>query len=211
MGNMSLQAVLGTKTINVKNIMNLTQLDIAKLSDKGIEKAARVLSAAANKRVQRLKQYKEKTGIEPPALASANKRGKFVVTSKSPRSAFMKAYGFVQMKTSTVKGWKEYEKKTEESFESQFGITMSYEQRKKFWDAVERFKEFNKESAQYSSSQIQNAVLDNYDTETGSFDFASAFDQIKNDGSTGVNSKYENDQKQYHDASSFFTVGKKTK
>ena len=113
-----------TDNMTVNEILNLTNEEIAKLSERDVSRALRTVSLAANKRIQRLMKQARKTkdGYVPKKSAKRNiavdalnavtndgtKKVKFGVKSAPTRNKMIEQMGeirrFMNMQTSTVTG-----------------------------------------------------------------------------------------------------------
>ena len=113
-----------TDNMTVNEILNLTNEEIARLSERDVSRALRTVSLAANKRIQRLMKQARKTkeGYVPKKSASHNiavdalnavtndgtKKVKFGVKSAPTRNKMIEQMGeirrFMNMQTSTVTG-----------------------------------------------------------------------------------------------------------
>lgn len=102
-----------------KNLMNYVDLrDINKMTEKQLRQSVRTLADVANKRVKALSKAYNKTGLPSPALQSisyGDSPHHFSTKGKSKEDLareFIKARNFLQGKTSTVTGAKEYTEAT---------------------------------------------------------------------------------------------------
>ena len=93
-------------SMKVKEILNLSDVQINKMSRKELAQVTSILASAANKRIARI----EKAGVTSPAVSNIKKHdGKFSVKGKNTnqlRSEFARARNFMQNATSSVKGAK---------------------------------------------------------------------------------------------------------
>ena len=93
-------------SMKVKEILNLSDVQINKMSRRELAQVTSILSSAANKRIARI----EKAGVTSPAVSNIKKHdGKFSVKGKNTnqlRSEFARARNFMQNATSSVKGAK---------------------------------------------------------------------------------------------------------
>lgn len=89
--------------LSVQDILNL---DTRKLTDDQLRAVTTRLASAANKRIRRM----EKAGTESPALKNVKRSGGDFSTkgkdAKGIRSEFKRAKGFLQSKTSSLRGYK---------------------------------------------------------------------------------------------------------
>ena len=93
-------------SMKVKEILNLSDVQINKMSRKELAQVTSILASAANKRINRI----EKAGVTSPAVANVKAHdGKFSVKGKNTnqlRGEFARARNFMSNVTSTVKGAK---------------------------------------------------------------------------------------------------------
>lgn len=112
--------------LSINDIMSMDIRDFNKLSESDLRKVTGRLVSAGNKRMRRM----ESAGIESPSLRRAKKSGgAFSVKDKNLnqlRSEFMRAKAFLQSPTSSIKGYKEVQKKTIEGLKKQ-GIDVKKE------------------------------------------------------------------------------------
>ena len=121
-----------TKTINVSgmsisDIMNIDIDTFNKMNERELRAVTSRLVSASNKRIRRLEKY----GIKSPAYQSLGTDTRF--STRLPkgtdarqrvnklRQEFSSARSFLGMKTSTISGYKEYEKNIREEIESATG------------------------------------------------------------------------------------------
>lgn len=92
--------------MKVKEILQLSDIQINKMSRRELAQVTSILSSAANKRIARI----EKAGVTSPAVANVRKHdGKFSVKGKNTnqlRSEFARAKTFMSNATSSVRGAK---------------------------------------------------------------------------------------------------------
>lgn len=112
--------------MSINDIMNMGIKQFNKLTEPELRKVVGRLVSASNKRIRRM----ESSGIETPALRKVNKSGGvFSVKDKNLnqlRSEFSRAKSFLQSPTSSIKGYKEVQKKTVEGLKKQ-GIDVKKE------------------------------------------------------------------------------------
>ena len=92
--------------MRVKEILNLSDVQINKMSRKELAQVTSILASAANKRINRI----EKAGVTSPAVSNVKSHeGRFSVKGKNTnqlRGEFARARNFMSNVTSTVKGAK---------------------------------------------------------------------------------------------------------
>lgn len=101
--------------MKVKEILQLSDVQINKMSRRELAQVTSILSSAANKRISRI----EKAGVTSPAVANVKRHdGKFSVKGKNTnqlRSEFARARNFMQNATSSVRGAKQSAKQIEKN------------------------------------------------------------------------------------------------
>lgn len=130
-------AKINVKGLTIQDIINLDfNRDIATLSRDDLAKVTSRLVSASNKRIRRLQ--KTDIGRLSPALKSRMERGGLFSVKGLNRgeveSVFSEARGFLQLKTSSVKGWKDlrHQIATELKVPDEFLNTVT--KSKKFWE-----------------------------------------------------------------------------
>jgi hypothetical protein len=102
-------------SMKVKEILQLSDVQINKMSRRELAQVTSILSSAANKRIARI----EKAGVTSPAVANVKRHdGKFSVKGKNTnqlRSEFARARNFMQNATSSVRGAKQSAKQIEKN------------------------------------------------------------------------------------------------
>ena len=115
--------------LSIQDIMDIDIDTFNKLGERDLRAITSRLVSAANKRIRAF----EKKGIETPAMRSLGSDKRFT-TKLAPnvnktqrvnklRSEFSRARNFLQMKTSTFKGFRSYEKQVKEEFQKSTGRT----------------------------------------------------------------------------------------
>lgn len=151
------------KTPRVQQILNLPIVDVNKMTAAELRKNVQILASAANKRLARLGATE--IGKIAPAYLSAEKRsftgaagGKFGTAGKNRNqllNEFKAAKSFLEMKTSSVAGWK---KLRTESYK-RAGLPRMDDAAKEaaFWKAYRKIEELypNIKSMQYGSDETQ--------------------------------------------------------
>ena len=93
-------------SMKVKEILNLSDVQINKMTRKELAQVTSILASAANKRIARI----EKAGVTSPAVSNVKSHeGRFSVKGKNTnqlRGEFARARNFMNNVTSTVKGAK---------------------------------------------------------------------------------------------------------
>lgn len=129
------------KTISVSglSIKQIMRMDVNKLGEKDLRTVATRLMSASNKRINRL--LKADYGQYSPAYSRYRKQGRlFSVKGKSIsqlRAEFANMRDFMQMKTSTLSGWK----KVRKNLNKAVGGKLSDAQVNKFWSVYSKLEE----------------------------------------------------------------------
>lgn len=162
-----------TKRSNkLSKIQNMPLSKLMSLSRADLETATRALVRESNRRLTVMKNK----GLASPSTEYIKKHGgKFRTTTRSGekksvtelREEFQRAKGFLESKTSTVKGYREWEMKVGETLAKQ-GIdymSLTPAQKRRFWQAFSKVEELDrantlKGSANYKSTvnEVYNAV-----------------------------------------------------
>lgn len=163
---------MAKRSNKLSKIQNMPLSKLMSLSRADLETATRALVRESNRRLTVMK----KKGLVSPSTEYIRKHGgKFRTTTRSGqkksvtelREEFQRAKGFLESKTSTVKGYKEWEMKVGETLAKQ-GIdymSLTPTQKRRFWQAFSKVEELDrantlKGSANYKSTvnEVYNAV-----------------------------------------------------
>lgn len=131
-------AKINVTGLSVKDILNMDPNQLNKLNRSDLSAIASRLVSASNKRIRRL----EKTpyGEYAPSMRIVRQRGeKFSVKGKDVnqlRNEIKQMRKFLNMKTSTVSGWKKVQKNMGE----RLGGEMTIEQTNKFWEVYHKLE-----------------------------------------------------------------------
>lgn len=164
---------MNVKGLSIQDIMSMDWNDLNKLSAKEMKQVTSRLVSAANKRVRRLQ--KTKLGTSSLAYQTVEKRGRnFSVRGKNVnqvRNEFKIARNFLNMKTSTVTGWKDYQKDVANRVKSSTGIDVSkwsVDLQSKMWKVYRKFEEsYGGTFRKGDSDRIQKMLVEMLDeTET---------------------------------------------
>ena len=102
--------------MTTSELLNLSSVEISKLKKPQLRKIVQTLASTSNKRLKRLQQK----GISTPASRYVNKSGKFSTKGKNInqlRAEYIRAKNFLQSKTSTLKGYKQFKKEVQMIYE----------------------------------------------------------------------------------------------
>ena len=123
--------IIDVSGLSIKDIMDIDLQLFNVLSERDLRAITSRLVSASNKRIRSLKER----GISSPALRGLGTQDVF--STKLPedidprqrvnklRQEFARARNFLQMKTSTIKGYHNYEKQIREGLESEIGRKLS--------------------------------------------------------------------------------------
>lgn len=148
--------------LTIDDIMRMDANEINSLGKKDLATLTSRLASAANKRIKRMR----KAGVESPALSTfeSRKQGvKFSVKGKSVnelRHTFKSAKGFLNLKTSSIKGAREWHQNVSERIGE-----MTPNQEKRFWRIFDKFRKtsaYQGMSAVASSEEIVEMISDWY-------------------------------------------------
>ena len=168
---------LNVKGLSIQDIMSMDWNYLNQLSSKEMKQLTSRLVSAANKRIRRLQ--KTELGNIAPSLQGVKQRGRaFSVKGKNTnqvRNEFKMARNFLNMKTSTVSGWKDLLKRTYRRVKDTTGYdpsTWDLESQQKFWKVYKKFEEmYGGTFRKGDSDRIQKMLMDLMDnTETMSED-----------------------------------------
>lgn len=202
---------MNVKGLSIQNIMEMSWDEINQLSAKDLKSVTSRLVSASNKRIKRLASTE--TGKSSFAYQTVEERGrKFSVRGKDTnalRQEFALTKNFLNMKTSTVKGWKEYRGDVTERLTKGLDIDeLSWSERteKKFWKVYRRFEETHggtykkgdsdriqqfitgimensdkRRSADYFTKRIEEEYSQMYESNVDINNIADAFDNGENE------------------------------
>ena len=125
--------------MTTSELLNLSSVEISKLKKPQLRKIVQTLASTSNKRLKRLQQK----GISTPASRYVNKSGKFSTKGKNInqlRAEYIRAKNFLQSKTSTLKGYKQFKKEVQKNL-SEKGI--SSDNLEPIFNIYEKLKDIN--------------------------------------------------------------------
>ncbi len=139
---------MNVKGLKLSDILNMDWSDLNAFTAKELKQLTSRLVSAANKRVRNLK--KSELGTSSPAYQTVAKRGRlFSVKGKNVnqvRNEFKLVSNFLKMKTSTVSGWKSYQKDVADKMKRASGIDInkwSNVNKSKMWAVYRKFEELH--------------------------------------------------------------------
>lgn len=162
---------MATRSNKLSKVQNMPLSKLMSLSRAELLDATKMLTRESNRRLTVMK----KKGLKSPSTEYIRKHGgKFRTTTRrgNPKSVaelreeFQRAKGFLESKTSTVKGYREWETRVAETLSKQ-GIdyaSLTETQKRRFWQAFSKLEELDqanvKGTANYKSSvnEIYQAV-----------------------------------------------------
>ena len=127
-------SIIDVTGLSIRDIMDIDLDTFNSLNERELRAITSRLVSASNKRIRRLQEH----GISSPALYSLGSDKVF--STKLPtdistqqrvnklRSEFARARNFLGMKTSTISGYRKYEKQVRKDLESQMGRSLSNEE-----------------------------------------------------------------------------------
>ena len=139
---------MNVKGLKISDILNMDWSDLNAFTAKELKQLTSRLVSAANKRVRKLE--KTELGTSSPAYQTVTKRGRlFSVKGKNVnqvRNEFKLVSNFLKMKTSTVSGWKSYQKDVADKMKRASGIDInkwSNVNKSKMWAVYRKFEELH--------------------------------------------------------------------
>lgn len=208
---------------SVKDILNLSSQDVAKMTRKELAKTVSQLASAGNKRLRRLEKIP--MGTESRAYQSAIKVGNFSVSGKNQgqlQQEFKRVSNFLKAKTSSVSGWRRERKKVIERIGGEFP---SEESEKDFWKAYREIASseralHNAYGSDMTQRYLHNELNNNrrlserekqlfrelYPDENRDLDHISAVDKATVRTLIEMGEYYESQQGENDEFSDFFTI-----
>lgn len=199
---------MNIKGLKIQDIMSMSWDDLNKLSGKELRQITGRLVSASNKRIRRLEQTSR--GKSSFAYQSVKERGRKFSTrglnTNQVRNEFANARRFLNMKTSTVKGWKDYREIMLERITKTLDIDelgWSEKTESKFWKVYRRFEETH--GGQYKKGdsdriqQVLTEMFEDSDKRRGADYFTNKINKLWSD-------IYESEQESEEDVSDFFDI-----
>lgn len=141
----------------IDELLNIDINDLNRMTKKQLSDVVKQLSKTANQRIYRLKRTE--TGILSPAYNHVEKRGEnYGVKGKSLnqlRNEYADVKKFLNMKTSTVSGWKKVRKDTY----NRIGANFEGVDEKRFWNLYRKLEELDYGSVQSVGSTTTQRML----------------------------------------------------
>lgn len=186
--------------MTTKELLNLSSSEISKMKKTELRKVVQTLASTANKRLKRLATK----GISTPSSRQVLQVGKISTKNKNInqlRAEYIRAKNFLQAKTSTITGFKKFQKEVKANL-VQKGINISTENLDDVFKIYEKLKDMKPEVAEknlkYVSIQEINELLIGGKTER----------EILNTLNESLSELYEQEQEldDYASISDFFTI-----
>lgn len=153
----------------LQKIKDMPLSKLMSLSRADLEKATRALVRESNRRLTVMK----KKGLASPSTEYIKKHGgKFRTTTRTGnkksvielREEFQRAKGFLESKTSTVRGYREWETKVADTLSKQ-GIdygSLTPAQKRRFWQAFSKVEELDRANTLKGSANYKATVNEVY-------------------------------------------------
>ena len=138
--------------MTTSELLNLSSVEISKLKKPQLRKIVQTLASTSNKRLKRLQQK----DISTPASRYANKIGKFSTKGKNInqlRAEYIRAKNFLQSKTSTLRGYKQFKKEVQKNL-AEKGINISLDNLEPIFNIYEKLKDINPSVAEKNLKYI---------------------------------------------------------
>lgn len=169
-----------------RNLLNMDLDTLNSLNRSELSKIVTQLGKTANARI---KEFHQKD-LKSPALAYVERSGgKISVRNKDVnalRAEYVRAKGFLQAKTGTVKGTLIFQAETIQKLQQKTGIELKPELFDEFWKAYEKLKEID---ASVTERQFKYAVLDDINKQFDSNNVS--VDDVVNTIKKRLNALYE--------------------
>ena len=200
---------MNIKGLKITDIMNMSWDDLNSLSGKELRQITGRLVSASNKRIKRLEQTTR--GKSSFAYQTVEERGRKFSTrglnTNQVRTEFSNARRFLKMKTSTLKGWKEYRESMEERITKTLDIdelNWSEKTESKFWKVYRRFEEQNGGKYKTGDStriqQMLTEMFESSDKRRSADYFTQRINELYRD-------YYETEQEEQEDVRDVFSFG----
>lgn len=184
---------------SIKDIMQMDIDEFSHLSKTELRQAVSRLADAANKRLKRL----SKSDVVSPAYMDALENGsKFSTRGKSEielQIEFRRVSNFLQDKTSTIKGSREYMEETRQKLKDAFGIEIN---KSDFKELVQDFSRVIDESPDFQSRALRYKNLKNYTIKLEDGQMTTT--ELSDDVVSILNRYYQPGGSQYEGVASYF-------
>lgn len=200
---------MDVKGLKISDIISMSWDDLNSLSGKDLKAVTSRLVSASNKRIKRLQNSPR--GTSSFAYQTVAERGrKFSVrglNTNEVRTEFANARRFLNMKTSTLKGWKEYREDMNQRLTEALDIEelkWSETTESKFWKVYRRFEETHggkfKKGDSDRIQQMLTEMFESSDKRRSADYFTKRVDELWKE-------YYEEEQEDSESVSDFFDIG----
>jgi len=184
---------------SIYDIMSMDIDEFSHLSKTELRQAVSKLASAANKRLKRMSQSEL---VSPAYIEATDSGGKFSTRGKSElelQIEFRRVSNFLQDKTSTSKGAREYMEETRKNLKDVFGIDIN---KSDFTELVKTFGKIINESPDYQSRALRYKNLKNFNI--GLADNQMTTTELSDDVVSILNRYYQPGGSQYEGTASYF-------
>ena len=186
--------------MTTKELLNLSGVEISKLKKPELKKIVQTLVSTSNKRLKRLHQK----GISTPASRYVYKSGKFSTKGKNInqlRAEYIRAKEFLQAKTSTLRGYKQFKKEVQKKL-SEKGINIKQENLENIFNIYEKMKDVNPSVAERNLKYVTLQEINEMVTD------GQSEDEILSKLNENLSELYEKEMEleTYDSISDFFTI-----
>lgn len=144
----------------MQSITDILKSDPRGLKEQELRRQVQQLADAANKRVRRMQQ----SGLLSAAEAGRQKSGGGMFSTRGKnynqlQAEFKRAKEYLQAKTSTIKGVRQFQKEVLQETNKRLGSDMTQQQASSFWQTMKKVME------QIPQTTLQQAGLTSYDVQ----------------------------------------------
>lgn len=184
---------------SIKDIMQMDIDEFSHLSKTELRQAVSRLADAANKRLKRM----SKSDVVSPAYMEAMDSGnKFSTKGKSEielQIEFRRVSNFLQDKTSTIKGAKEYMEETRKNLKDSFGIEIN---KSDFAELIKEYGRIINESPDFQSRALRYKSLKNFNIGLANNQMTTT--ELSDDVVSILNRYYQPGGSQYEGTANYF-------
>lgn len=184
---------------SIQDIMYMDIEEFSHLSKSGLRQAVSRLADAANKRLKRL----SKSDVVSPAYMEVLDNGnKFSTRGKSEielQIEFRRVSNFLQDKTSTIKGSREYMEETRKNLKDAFGIEIN---KSDFAELIKEYGRIINESPDYQSRALRYKSLKNFNIGLANNQMTTT--ELSDDVVSILNRYYQPGGSQYEGTANYF-------
>ena len=184
--------------MKASDILRISIEDVAKMNTKQLKAITQKLNKVANERIKNIKVK----NVSSKAVEYINKNGGAFSTKgknlNELRAEFKRVRGFLNSKTSTLRGIKQVKK----TFEHLIGGSLTKEQEGKLWETYNKLNELNPHfMSQYGSKQalqmLHSEITQNEDI---------SVDELIKKGNDEIQAMYDDMESDFNDMGEFFTL-----